>query len=232
MVLVAAPVDATELVELASKCLQYEAKDRSEITSVSSIPPPIADKGILKSYRVASLVLMGLTKTPVVMPTIPSLGKARIQMDLSAVHEILLKTGYSDEEGAENELAISVFDPFDPVLDPGGDRLVAMMSVPSGTILVRRALSYLSIASTKSTTFASASPLTKHMPTIVTARRQLLSSAPVLHKQPAPPTPHDLQSYPHGLRPQLLTCSRKLTKCLYVIHGIICSALAPVGLCN
>ncbi|KAM1285050.1 hypothetical protein ACFX2I_027875 [Malus domestica] len=55
--------------------------------------------------HVASLVLMGLTKTPVVMPTIPSLGKARIRMDLSAVHEILLKTGYSDEEGAENELS-------------------------------------------------------------------------------------------------------------------------------
>lgn len=49
---------------------------------------------------------MGLSKTPVVMPTILSpLGKACVQMDLSAVHEILLKTGYRDEEGAENEVS-------------------------------------------------------------------------------------------------------------------------------
>lgn len=49
---------------------------------------------------------MGLTKTPVVLPTMLSpLGKACVRMDLSAVHEILLKTGYRDEEGAENEVS-------------------------------------------------------------------------------------------------------------------------------
>lgn len=49
---------------------------------------------------------MNLTKTtPVVLPTMVSpLGKACSRMDLSAVHEILLKTGYKDEEGAENEV--------------------------------------------------------------------------------------------------------------------------------
>ncbi|MBA0750202.1 hypothetical protein Gogos_004056 [Gossypium gossypioides] len=46
-------------------------------------------------------------------------------MDLTAVHDILLKTGYKEEKGAENE--------------------VAMMSAPSGTVFVRRVLSYLII---------------------------------------------------------------------------------------
>lgn len=49
---------------------------------------------------------MGITKTPAVLPTMLSpLGKACVQRDLTAVHEILLKTGYKDEEGAENEVS-------------------------------------------------------------------------------------------------------------------------------
>lgn len=52
---------------------------------------------------------MALTKTPVVLPTMLSpLGKACARMDLTAVHDILLKTGYKDEEGAENEVRRSV----------------------------------------------------------------------------------------------------------------------------
>lgn len=48
---------------------------------------------------------MGLSKAPVVLPTmLSSLGKACARMDLTAVHDILLKTGYKDEEGAENEV--------------------------------------------------------------------------------------------------------------------------------
>lgn len=48
---------------------------------------------------------MALTKTPVVLPTMLSpLGKACARMDLTAVHDILMKTGYKDEEGAENEV--------------------------------------------------------------------------------------------------------------------------------
>ncbi|CAN6566707.1 unnamed protein product [Malus baccata var. baccata] len=152
--------DATELVELASKCLQYEAKDRPETTFLLSAVSPLQ-----KQTEVASLVLMGLSKTPVVMPTILSpLGKACVQMDLSAVHEILLKTGYRDEEGAENELSFQEWTQqvqdmlntkkFGDIAFRDKDfknavehysKLVSMMSVPSGTIFVRRALSYLMI---------------------------------------------------------------------------------------
>ncbi|MCE0482470.1 Serine/threonine-protein kinase bsk2 [Datura stramonium] len=85
--------DATGLVELASKCLQYEATDRPD------------SKFILNTV-VASYVLDGANKAPVVLPTMLSpLGKACARMDLTAVHDILLKTGYKDEEGAENELS-------------------------------------------------------------------------------------------------------------------------------
>lgn len=49
---------------------------------------------------------MGLPKNTVVLPTMLSpLGKACARMDLTAVHDILLKTGYKDEEGAENEVS-------------------------------------------------------------------------------------------------------------------------------
>lgn len=37
------------------------------------------------------------------------LGKACARMDLTAVHDILLKTGYKDEEGAENEVSFFHF---------------------------------------------------------------------------------------------------------------------------
>lgn len=49
---------------------------------------------------------MGLTKTPVLLPTMLSpLGKACARMDLTAVQDILLKTGYKDDEGADNEVS-------------------------------------------------------------------------------------------------------------------------------
>ena len=52
---------------------------------------------------------MGLSKNPAAQPTMLSpLGKACARMDLTAVHDILLKTGYKDEEGAENEVGCGV----------------------------------------------------------------------------------------------------------------------------
>ncbi|KAE9463012.1 hypothetical protein C3L33_05080, partial [Rhododendron williamsianum] len=152
--------DATALVELASKCLQYEARDRPDIKFLLTAVAPLQ-----KQKEVASHVLMGLTKTTVVLPTMLSpLGKACARMDLTSVHDILLKTGYKDEEGAENELSFQEWTQqvqdmlntkkfgdiafrdkdFKSAIDYYS-KLVSMMSVPSGTIFVRRALSYLMI---------------------------------------------------------------------------------------
>uniref|UniRef100_A0A5B6ZZK6 non-specific serine/threonine protein kinase n=1 Tax=Davidia involucrata TaxID=16924 RepID=A0A5B6ZZK6_DAVIN len=152
--------DATTLVELASKCLQYEARDRPDIKFLLTAVAPLQ-----RQEEVASHVLMGLTNTPVVLSTILSpLGKACARMDLTAVHDILLKTGYKDEEGAENELSFQEWTQqvqdmlntkkFGDIAFRDKDfksaieyysKLVSMMSVPSGTIFVRRALSYLMI---------------------------------------------------------------------------------------
>ncbi|KAH0728302.1 hypothetical protein KY290_004004 [Solanum tuberosum] len=150
--------DATALVELASKCLQYEARDRPEIKFILNAVEPLQ-----KQKEAVSHVLMGLTKTPVVLPTMLSpLGKACARMDLTAVHDILLKTGYKDEEGAENELSFQEWTQqvqdmlntkkFGDIAFRDKDfknavdyysKLVSMMSVPSGTVFVRRALSYM-----------------------------------------------------------------------------------------
>ncbi|KAK1285601.1 putative serine/threonine-protein kinase [Acorus calamus] len=164
--------DATTLVELASKCLQSEARDRPNTMFLLTAVTPLQ-----KQKEVASHVLMGLPKTTVVLPTMLSpLGKACARMDLTAVHDILLKTGYKDEEGAENELfgnlcancvvnmKLSFQEWTQQVQDmlntkKFGDiafrdkdfksaieyysKLVGMMSVPSATVFARRGLSYL-----------------------------------------------------------------------------------------
>lgn len=150
--------DATKFVELASKCLQAEARDRPDSKFLLSAVSPLQ-----KQKEVASHVLMGLTKTEPVVPTIFSpLGKACVRMDLTAVHDILLKTGYKDEEGAENELSFQEWTQqvqdmlntkkFGDIAFRDKDfksaieyysKLVVMMPAPSATIFARRALSYL-----------------------------------------------------------------------------------------
>ncbi|KAK4262480.1 hypothetical protein QN277_028035 [Acacia crassicarpa] len=150
--------DATKLVELASKCLQFEARERPDIKFLLTAVAPLQ-----KQKEVASHVLMGLNKNTTVLPTMLSpLGKACARMDLTAVHDILLKTGYKDEEGAENELSFQEWtQQVQDILNTKkfGDiafrdkdfknaieyysKLVVMMSVPSATVFARRAFSYL-----------------------------------------------------------------------------------------
>ncbi|KAL2478274.1 BR-signaling kinase 2 [Forsythia ovata] len=93
--------DATALVELASKCLQYEARDGPDIKFLFTAVTPLQ-----KEKEVASHVLMGLTKTPEMLPPMLSpLGKACARMYLIAVQDILLKTGYEDEKGVVTKLS-------------------------------------------------------------------------------------------------------------------------------
>ncbi|KAJ8649954.1 hypothetical protein MRB53_002977 [Persea americana] len=150
--------DATKLVDLASRCLQSEARDRPNTTFLLAAVTPLQ-----KQCEVSSHVLMGLQKTTAVLPTLLSpLGKACARMDLTAVHDILLKTGYKDEEGAENELSFQEWTQqvqemlntkkfgdiafrdkdFKTAIDCYS-KLVALMSAPSATVFARRGLSYL-----------------------------------------------------------------------------------------
>ncbi|RLN15407.1 putative serine/threonine-protein kinase [Panicum miliaceum] len=150
--------DASKLVDLSSKCLQFEARDRPNIKYLLSSVGPLQ-----KQKEVASHVLMGITKAASVLPAILSpLGKACSVMDLTAVHDILLKTGYKDDEGAENELSFQEWTQqvqemlntkkfgdiafrdkdFKTAIDYYS-KLVAMMSAPSATVFARRSFSYL-----------------------------------------------------------------------------------------
>ncbi|CAN1295964.1 Serine/threonine-protein kinase BSK2 [Linum perenne] len=116
-------------------------------------------EGQYANEDVSSLSLMGLSRTPVTLPTMLSpLGKACNRMDLSAVHEVLLKTGYREElsfqewtQQVQDMLNTKKFGDIafrDKDFKNAVDcytKLVSMMSAPSGTVFVRRALSYLMI---------------------------------------------------------------------------------------
>uniref|UniRef100_A0A1J3GJ12 Serine/threonine-protein kinase BSK n=1 Tax=Noccaea caerulescens TaxID=107243 RepID=A0A1J3GJ12_NOCCA len=99
--------DGTDLVRLASRCLQYEARERPNVKSlVSSLAP------LQKETEVPSYVLLGIphgTATPKETTSLTPLGDACSRLDLTAIHEILEKTGYKDDEGIANELSFQVW---------------------------------------------------------------------------------------------------------------------------
>ncbi|KAL5727505.1 non-specific serine/threonine protein kinase [Ranunculus cassubicifolius] len=95
--------DGTELVRLASRCLQYEPRERpnpkSLVTSLTSLQ---------KETEVPSYVLMGIPYGAEFLPLSP-LAEASSRTDLTAMHEILEKTGYKDDEGTANELSFQMW---------------------------------------------------------------------------------------------------------------------------
>ncbi|KAK9120677.1 hypothetical protein Syun_018294 [Stephania yunnanensis] len=141
--------DATKLVELASKCLQSEARDRPNTKFLITAVSPLQ-----KQREVASHVLMGLQKAAAaaVLPIMLSpLGKACARMDLTAVHDILLKTaiisrmdtaGSGDVKYKEVRGYCFQDKDFKSAIDYYS-KLAGMMSVPSATVFARRALCYL-----------------------------------------------------------------------------------------
>ncbi|CDP09742.1 unnamed protein product [Coffea canephora] len=95
--------DGTELVRLASRCLQYEPRERPNPKSlVASLIP------LQKEIEVPSHVLMGIPHGGEAMSLSP-LGEACQRMDLTAMHEILEKLGYKDDEGAATELSFQMW---------------------------------------------------------------------------------------------------------------------------
>ncbi|GFQ02972.1 probable serine/threonine-protein kinase at5g41260 [Phtheirospermum japonicum] len=99
--------DGTELVRLATRCLQYEARERpntkSLVTSLVSLQ---------KENEVPSYVLLGIEQgvanSTQPIPLTP-MGEACLRMDLTAIHEILEKNGYKDDEGVANELSFQLW---------------------------------------------------------------------------------------------------------------------------
>ncbi|KAL8517408.1 hypothetical protein ACS0TY_015591 [Phlomoides rotata] len=99
--------DGTELVRLATRCLQYEARERPNAkTLVTSL------MSLQKETEVPSYVLMGIPQgnsscnhSMLLTP----MGEACLRMDLTAIHEILDKAGYKDDEGIANELSFQMW---------------------------------------------------------------------------------------------------------------------------
>ncbi|KAI3443068.1 Protein kinase domain-containing protein [Psidium guajava] len=99
--------DGTELVRLASRCLQYEARERPNAKSLVT-----ALMSLQKETEVQSHVLMGIqreTESPAQPLSLTPFGEACLRMDLTAIHEILEKIGYKDDEGIANELSFQMW---------------------------------------------------------------------------------------------------------------------------
>lgn len=95
--------DATELVRLASRCLQYEPRERPNPKSLVTALLPLQ-----KEAEVPSHVLMGIPHGAADIALSP-LGEACLRMDLTAILEILENIGYKDDEGAATELSFQMW---------------------------------------------------------------------------------------------------------------------------
>ncbi|XP_057250826.1 serine/threonine-protein kinase BSK7 isoform X1 [Beta vulgaris subsp. vulgaris] len=95
--------DGTELVRLASRCLQYEPRERPNPKSVVAALVPLQ-----KETEVPSHLLMGIPHSAADIP-LSSLGEACSRKDLTAIHEILENIGYKDDEGAATELSFQMW---------------------------------------------------------------------------------------------------------------------------
>nr|GEU40665.1 probable serine/threonine-protein kinase At5g41260 [Tanacetum cinerariifolium] len=95
--------DGTELVRLASRCLQYEPRERPNFKSAVS-----ALVSLQKETEVPSQVLMGIQTTDSFTPRSP-LGEACLRLDLTAMHEIMEKLSYKDDEGQTTELSFQMW---------------------------------------------------------------------------------------------------------------------------
>uniref|UniRef100_M4DUZ7 Serine/threonine-protein kinase BSK n=1 Tax=Brassica campestris TaxID=3711 RepID=M4DUZ7_BRACM len=84
--------DGADLVRLASRCLQYEARERPNVKSlVTSLAP------LQKETDVPSYVLLGIphgAASPKEATSLTPLGDACSRLDLTAIHEILEKLSF------------------------------------------------------------------------------------------------------------------------------------------
>ncbi|KAL2328800.1 hypothetical protein Fmac_022227 [Flemingia macrophylla] len=99
--------DGTELVRLASRCLQYEPRERPNVKSLVT-----ALTSLQKETSIPSNVLMGIPDKSLSSKETVSLtpfGDASSRRDLTAIHEILEKVGYKDDEDVANELSFQMW---------------------------------------------------------------------------------------------------------------------------
>ncbi|CAL8160708.1 unnamed protein product [Prunus armeniaca] len=151
--------DGTELVQLASKCLQYEPHNRPNFKYIVSALVPLQEQTEVPSY-----VLMGVPhgNIPPKQTVLSPLGEACSKLDLARIHEILLMIGYKEDEGGQTELSFQMWtDQMQERLNlkKHGDaafrakefasaidfytEFIDRGSIESGTLFARRCLCYL-----------------------------------------------------------------------------------------
>ncbi|CAL5416198.1 unnamed protein product [Camellia sinensis] len=95
--------EATVVFDLASRCLQYEPRERPNTKDLVATLAPLQNKPDIPSY-----VMLGIPKHEEAPPTpqhpLSPMGDACSRMDLTAIHQILVMTHYKDDEGT-NELS-------------------------------------------------------------------------------------------------------------------------------
>lgn len=150
--------EGTELLRLASRCLQYEPRERPNPKSLVAALIPLQ-----KDTDVPSHVLMGIPHSSAALALSP-IGEACLRMDLTAIHEILEKLGYKDDEGTATELSFQMWtNQMQETLDSKkkGDvafrhkdlkaaidcysQFIDVGTMVSPTVFARRSLSYLMI---------------------------------------------------------------------------------------
>ncbi|XP_010066321.2 LOW QUALITY PROTEIN: serine/threonine-protein kinase BSK1 [Eucalyptus grandis] len=95
--------EATMVVNLASRCLQHEPRERPNIKDVVAMLVPLQTKS-----DVPSQVMLGISKKEDIPQALKArltrMGEACSRMDLTAIHGILVSAHYKDDEGS-NELS-------------------------------------------------------------------------------------------------------------------------------
>ncbi|VFQ79897.1 unnamed protein product [Cuscuta campestris] len=158
--------DGTRLVELATRCLHHEPRERPTLKSVVE-----SLLSLQKETQVPSYVLLGIRdgdESPAEPLSLTPMGEACLRMDLTAIHEILEKTGYQNDEGIANELSFQVWTDqmqgnlnfkkqgdsafrakdFETTID-GYTQFIDGGSMVSPTIYLRRCLCYLMMSDGK-----------------------------------------------------------------------------------
>ncbi|WJX74475.1 Serine/threonine-protein kinase bsk5 [Trifolium repens] len=99
--------DGTELLRLASRCLQYEPRERPNAKSLVNALTPLE-----KETSVSSLVLLTIldeSEPPKEKVPLTPFGEACSRKDLITIHKILERVGYKDDEDVANELSFQMW---------------------------------------------------------------------------------------------------------------------------
>lgn len=95
--------EGTELVRIASRCLQYEPRERPNPKTLVAVLTPLQQRSEVPSH-----VMMAITRQEATPPApqipLSQLGEACARMDLTAMHQIMVMMHYKDDEGT-NELS-------------------------------------------------------------------------------------------------------------------------------